>query len=132
MANNALLDNGAVGVKLATALGAPNVNALGTVTSGSTINVPDPTVANVTTITLSAATIPFALPTPALGKKLRLFLTQDGTGSRLATFTTASGAIQWLGAAAPTLTITAGHSDLITFECLDGVNWFGYAQLNYH
>lgn len=115
---------------LVTAFGAVDqINAIGVVASGG-ITIPDPTVQGVNTATLGQATTAFALPAPAAGKKLRLILSQDATGSRLATFTTPSGAVQWPGSAAPTLTTTANKKDLITFECLDGVNWIGLANLN--
>lgn len=108
------------------------LNALGVVASG-TIAVADPTVAATTSATLGASALAISLPAPRQGLKVKLVLLQDGTGSRtLGTITPASGALTWVGSAAPTLTTTAAHADILTFECLDGVNYIGSAQLNVH
>lgn len=48
------------------------------------------------------------------GQVLRLIVTQDGTGSRLMTW---NGVFRWPAGTAPTLTTTAGRSDLLTFVC---------------
>lgn len=108
------------------------VNNIGTVTSTATNALPDPTVEAYNEATLSVAGAVFELPAPAQGKKLRLMLTQDSTGSRTASITTSTGGLLWVGAAAPTLTTTGGHADILTFECYDGTNFVGSAQLNVH
>lgn len=111
------------------------INAIGTVTGTGTQVLPDPTTAPVSTVTLSTSgQVPFAFPQPSAGKRFRLQLIQDSTGSRTASFVTSGltggGAIQWVGHTAPTLTTTGARSDIITGECFDGVNWVASTQLN--
>ena len=63
----------------------------------------------------------FTMPTATAGKSFILILTQDGTGSRTATFTS----VKWPGGAAPTITTTASTGrDILTFVS-DGTNWYG-------
>jgi hypothetical protein len=115
------------------AKGAVNVlNAIGTVTSTAVNVLPDPTVAAYNEATLSVAGAQFQLPAPSQGKTFRLQLIQDTTGSRTATFTTSAGALQWAGGAAPTLTTTGGHADILSFESFDGVNLVGSTIANVH
>lgn len=111
--------------------GAVNVkNAIGSVTSTAANVLPDVTTAGYNTATLAVAGAVFQLPAPSQGKKLRLMLTQDATGSRTASITTSAGGLKWVGGAAPTLTTTAAHSDVLEFECYDGTNWVGSSKLN--
>ena len=126
-------------IALFTAFGAVNqLNALGTLTSTGTNALPDPTVQAYSSATLSTSgQVPFTLPQPAQGKKLRLQLIQDSTGSRTASFATSGlaggGALQWAGSAAPTLTTTGTHADILEWECFDGANWVGsVAKANVH
>lgn len=127
----ALEDTAAELIALFTAEGALNkVNAIGTVTSTAANAIPDPTTAAYNTATLGVAGAVFQLPAASQGKKLRVLLTQDSTGSRTASITTSTGGLKWVGGSAPTLTTTGGHSDALTFECWDGTNWIGSAQLN--
>jgi len=67
----------------------------------------------------------FTMPTATAGKSFILIATQDGTGSRTATFTS----VKWAGGTAPTLTTTATTGvDILTFVA-NGTSWFGtYAQ----
>lgn len=58
---------------------------------------------------------------------LLLMLTQDGTGSRTATW---PGTVKWVGAAAPTLTTAANATDIVSFF-YDGTNYWGVASLNF-
>jgi len=58
---------------------------------------------------------------------LTLYLTQDGTGSRTATW---PASVKWTGAAAPTLTTTAGATDIVTFKW-DGTNYWGILSPNF-
>lgn len=77
------------------------------------------------TLTLTAnCTLTFSAP--VAGTVYRLMVTQDGTGSRTVTWPT----IRWAGGSAPTLTVTASKTDIIT--CLyDGTSFFCDKQLNY-
>lgn len=52
---------------------------------------------------------------------------QDGTGSRTLTW---NALFKWSGGSAPTLTTTAGRTDVMTFYC-DGTSLFGAAILNF-
>ena len=55
---------------------------------------------------------------------ITLFLVQDGTGSRIATW---PGTVDWAAATAPTLTTTAAAVDVLTFITLDGGTvWNGF------
>jgi hypothetical protein len=121
-------------IALYNALGAiDQVNALGSVSSG-TIAIAPQTTQRFTTVTLAASALAWTLPAPGVpGASLDVLVTQDGTGSRtLGAITPASGSLLWVGAAAPTLTTTAAHADLLHFESVDGVNWIGSAKLNVH
>jgi hypothetical protein len=63
----------------------------------------------------------FTFPTPTAGKSFSLFLKQDGTGSRLATW---PGTVIWPYGITPTLTTTINKTDRFAFTA-DGTNWFG-------
>jgi hypothetical protein len=63
----------------------------------------------------------FTFPTPTAGKSFSLFLKQDGTGSRLATW---PGTVLWPYGVIPTLTTTINKTDRFVFTA-DGTNWFG-------
>jgi hypothetical protein len=108
------------------------VNAIGTTTTAG-VTLPDPTVNAINTATLSGAT-PFTLPASAVGKKLRLLLTQDATGSRTPTFTTAAGTTDTIikVGGAVTLSTTAAALDIVTFECYVAGVWVESGQLNAH
>lgn len=115
---------------LFTALGSVNiVNAIGATTTAG-VTLPDPTVAAISTVTLGGAT-PFTLPASAVGKKLRLQLSQDATGARTPTFTTAAGSSDSIKAVggAVTLSTTAAAVDLLTFECYVAGTWVKSGQL---
>lgn len=63
----------------------------------------------------------FTFPTATAGKSFSLFLKQDGTGSRLATW---PGTVLWPYGIIPTLTTTINKTDRFVFTA-DGTNWFG-------
>lgn len=79
-------------------------------------------------VTMSAnCTFTFSLPVRAEtdGWSFDLFLKQDATGSRLATW---PASVEWPAGSAPTLTTTAAKTDWIRFLTHDGgTNWFGSA-----
>ncbi len=79
--------------------------------------------------TLTAnCTFTFTAPIGILANdNLTLYLTQDGTGGRTATW---PATVKWVGAAAPTLTTTAGATDIVVFKW-DGTNYWGQASLNF-
>jgi hypothetical protein len=108
--------------------GAPN-NPNVVAASGAAQTIPDPTVSEASIITLTAACT-LTLPTVAAGKRFKLVLVQDNTGTRLVTWP--GSGIKWQGAAAPTLTTTANHTDVIEFYSADGVTWLGKPSLNYN
>jgi hypothetical protein len=84
----------------------------------------DPTDGNVHTATLNAnCTFTINAPVGSGAATLELYLTQDGTGSRLVTW---PGSVVWPGGVAPTLTTTAAATDRIVLETLDGgTTWYG-------
>jgi hypothetical protein len=93
-------------------------------TSGSTDTI-SLTDGNVHNVTLTAnCTFTFSAP-PASGTSgsFTLFLNQDGTGSRTATW---PGTVKWAGGTAPTLTTTASRTDILVFTTIDaGSIWYG-------
>ncbi len=93
-------------------------------TSGSTDTI-SLTDGNVHDVTLTAnCTFTFSNP-PADGTSgsFTLFLNQDGTGSRTATW---PGSVKWAGGTAPTLTTTASRTDILVFTTIDaGTIWYG-------
>lgn len=82
---------------------------------------------NVLDLTLTGnVTYTFSNP-PASGKggAFTLIQTQDGTGSRSVTW---PGSVEWAGGEAPTVTATAGATDVFTFVTVDGgTTWRGFA-----
>ena len=100
-------------------------------TSGSTDTI-DLTDGNVHNVTLTAnCTFTFSNP-PASGTSgsFTLFLNQDGTGSRTATWPAGNGTstpkVIWAGGTAPTLTTTASRTDILVFTTIDGgMKWYG-------
>lgn len=71
-------------------------------------------------------TLTFNSPTSGVAE-YRLDLIQDGTGSRTVTW---PGTVTWQGGAAPTLTTTAGKTDICLFRW-NGSVYFGSCQTNF-
>ncbi len=96
--------------------------ANGTSGATDTIDLQD---GNVHNVTLTAnCTFTFSNP-PASGTSgaFTLFLNQDGTGSRTATW---PNSVKWAGGTAPTLTTTASRTDILVFTTIDGGTiWYG-------
>jgi len=94
------------------------------------------TIANLSNGTLVTATLTnatacvFTLPSPAQGLSFLMYVKQPSTtGSGTYSFTSPSGRVIWPSAGAPSMTQGANASDLLSFACLDGTNWFGsYSQ----
>jgi len=96
-----------------------DVNSL---TSSSTITV-DSSLASVHTVTLDTNT-EFNISALPTGGSVTLIITQDGTGSRTATFgTDGSTAVKFAGGT-PTLTTAGGSIDVVTIFN-DGTNYLG-------
>jgi hypothetical protein len=94
--------------------------------SGAALTV-DLSAANTQKITLTASAA-LTLISANPGTLYYLLLTQDATGSRLVTW---PASVKWSGGAAPTLTTTAGKTDIIGL-IFDGTNYFGSVLgLNY-
>ena len=96
--------------------------ANGTSGSTDTIDLED---GNVHNVTLTAnCTFTFSNPAAAgTSGSFTLFLNQDGTGSRTATW---PGSVKWAGGTAPTLTTTASRTDILVFTTIDaGTIWYG-------
>lgn len=93
--------------------------------SGASATI-DYTTGNKQKITLTDnATLSFTAPGGACN--LILKLVQDGTGSRTVTW---PAAVIWPGGSAPTLTTTAGATDMISFY-YDGTNYLGVDSLDF-
>lgn len=99
------------------------VNAIGTVSTASTLSLSSGTVLTATLTASTACT--FTMPTATAGKSFVLLLKQAAsTGNGTATFT----GVKWNVIGAPTITATAGKMDILTFVS-DGTNWYGsYTQ----
>ncbi len=111
--------------------GEGNQEAITTPTSASAnVAITDPAQVSITVLTLHGATPVLTLPAPAVGKKKRVVLVQDATGSRIPSWASASGAVKWVGAAAPTLQTAANSVDMVEFISYDGVNWVGIPGLH--
>ena len=93
------------------------VTAIGNSGTTQTLSL---TAGTVQTVTMTG-NCTFTMPTATAGKSFILIATQDGTGSRTATFTS----VKFPNGAAPTLTTTATTGrDILTFVS-DGTNWYG-------
>ena len=64
----------------------------------------------------------FTMPTATAGQSFILIVSQDATGGRTATFT----GVKWPLATAPTITVTASATDILSFVS-NGTSWFGSA-----
>ncbi len=97
--------------------------ATATVTTAATI--PEPSVASISRLTLTAATTcVLTFPTAAAGKSFTLVTIQPaGAGTGLVTV---PASVKWAGGTTPTLTATAAKRDVFTFLCADGTNWLGF------
>ena len=96
----------------------------GTSGSAATISLADGNFHKVTmsaNCTFTFSNVPATADTAA---SFTLFLVQDGTGSRIATW---PGTVDWAAATAPTLTTAAAGVDVLTFITLDGGTvWNGF------
>ena len=102
-----------------------SVVTIGTVTTSNTLSLTNGTVLTAT-LTASTACV-FTMPTVGAGKSFVLMLKQAATtGNGTATFT----AVKWPGGTAPTITVTAGRMDMLSFFS-DGTNWYGTSVQNY-
>jgi hypothetical protein len=63
----------------------------------------------------------FTFPTATVGQSFMLFLKQDATGSRTATW---PASVKWPSSTAPTITATASKGDKFVFTA-DGTYWWG-------
>jgi hypothetical protein len=102
---------------------AETVKAIGNSGTAATVDLEN---GNVQTVTMTGnCTFTFSNP-PATGKggSFTLILTQDGTGSRTATW---PAAVKWAGGSAPTLSTAAAAIDVLTFITTDGgTSWLGF------
>ncbi len=99
------------------------VVAIGVVTTSNTLSLTSGTIQTATLTASTACT--FTMPTATTGKSFTLMLKQPAaTGNGSATFTS----VKWNAGGAPTITVTAGKMDIISFWS-DGTNWYGsYSQ----
>ena len=79
------------------------------------------TAASILDLTLTGNCV-LTFPTPAAGGQFTLLLKQDAAGSRTVTW---PSTVRWAGGTAPTLTATAGRTDIVTFLS-DGTYWLGF------
>lgn len=79
------------------------------------------TAASILNLTLTGNCV-FTFPAPASGGQFTLLMLQDATGSRTVTW---PASVRWAGGTAPTITATAGRTDVISFLS-DGTYWLGF------
>ena len=97
-------------------------------TSSASISI-DYRVSNVFTVTLAHNTDFTLAATPPAGTTLIVIITQDGTGSRTATWDTATAAsFIFPGGTSPTLSTASGAVDCVSFVS-NGTSLLGVAQL---
>lgn len=103
--------------------GYETVQALGNTGAAKTIT----TTGTFVTGTLTAnCTLTFPTPTDGQAYSFTLELTQDGTGGRTVTW---PSSVKWASGSVPTLTSTAGRTDVFAFESRDGgVTWLGFVS----
>jgi hypothetical protein len=87
----------------------------------------DWSVAASATLLLDRASTAITITNMVSGKVYRLRLLQDGTGGRVVTW---NDTIKWRGNSAPTLTLTADYSDIMTFWYV-GTTRYGDGALNF-
>ncbi len=105
---------------LATGGGAETIVTNTTTTGAIALNL---TNGNVFNLTLTGnTTFTFTGATSGKACAFSVYMTQDSTGSRAVTWPT----VKWAGGTAPTLTTTAGATDILVFESLNGgTTWYG-------
>lgn len=106
---------------LATGGGVESLNVLGGGSGTRTINLAN---GNVVSATLTGnTTFTFAGAASGAACSFSLYLTQDNTGNRTTTFPTT---VKWAGGVIPSLSTTAGSTDILVFETISGgTTWFG-------
>lgn len=79
------------------------------------------TAASILDLTLTGNCV-LTYPAPSGGGQFTLLLKQDATGSRTVTW---PSTVRWAGGTSPTLTATAGRTDVVAFLS-DGAYWLGF------
>lgn len=95
--------------------------------AGTTLILPDPAMATMNVVTLTASTCTLTFPTAGAGKAFSLVLYQGTPGSRTITW---PAGIKWPYDIAPTLATTTGAVDEISIRH-DGVAWRGSHDATY-
>lgn len=90
-------------------------------TSGASVTLPDPAIATITSLTLTA-NCAVTMPATGQGLSFTLVVNQDATGGRTVTWPVS---VKWPGGTAPTLTPGPGSIDYITFMCPNSA-WHGF------
>lgn len=76
-------------------------------------------------VTLTAASVALTITNPAPVQVVVVYVAQDATGGRVATW---PASIKWDNGLVPVLSTTAGAVDRISLETLDGgTTWYGSA-----
>lgn len=94
------------------------VEAIGN--SGTTKTLNGPASGTMKTVTLNN-NCTFTMPSAVAGESFSLEMTQDGTGSRIPTFT----GVRWTGGSMPVASTAASAIDVLAFACFDGTHWEG-------
>ncbi len=92
--------------------------------SGSTLTLSALTTATIHYVTLTDDCV-LTFPTPTSGQSFLLALKQDENGNRSVTW---PENVMWPSGETPTITNSVGAVDLLTFICIDGINWYGFVS----
>ncbi len=119
-----LLDDADAATARTTLATAPIIETVNAATVTTAATIPEPSVASISRLTLTAATTcVITFPTAAAGKSFTVVITQPaGAGTGLVTWPT----VAWPGAVTPILTPTAAKRDAFSFLCADGSTWLGF------
>lgn len=96
-----------------------NVNTVAS--SGASVTLPDVTSATLHTVTLTA-NCTFTFPAATAGKSFSLRLVHGSSGFSV----TWPSSVIWQNGVAPTLSMTPGAKDLVTFTCFVNSEWMGF------
>lgn len=120
--NQALTYNSTVGKWQNNTISSSAIETVHTVTSsGASVTLPDVTTASLHTVTLTA-NCTFTFPAATAGKSFSLRLVHGSSG-----FTVIwPSSVVWQNGEAPTLSMTPGAKDLVTFTCFVNGEWMGF------
>lgn len=120
--NQALTYNSTVQKWQNSTISGSGIESVNTVaSSGASVTLPDITIASLHTVTLTA-NCTFIFPTATAGKSFSVRLVHGSSGFTV----TWPSSVVWQNGVAPTLSMTPGTKDLVTFTCFANGEWMGF------